>query len=389
MKLDGKRRVALVALAVVVVGILGSVIARGQAAAPAADKPLLAEQAFKNIQVLRGLSVTEFMDTMGFLASSLDANCTTCHGEAAVASTNWDGYAKDVVPAKQTARMMIVMVDAINLQYFGGKQVVTCYSCHRFGKVPKVIPELAMQYSNAPDADPDEIFEQAKGQPTPDQLLADYFKAIGGAAKLQPINSMVAKGTWQGYEDTEQHDLQIYFKAPNQRTWIVNNHGALTTNTFDGKNGWSAAPFTDVPITLVTLTGSDLDNARVDAQLTLPWRVKESLTDLRVGRQITVGDKDLNILQGYSADKSPVKLYFDDETKLLVRIVRYTSSKLGRQPTQFDFSDYREVNGIKIPFYWLTTWVNGRTKTQLTQVQFNAPVEASRFAKPVAPPQGN
>jgi outer membrane lipoprotein-sorting protein len=122
--------------------------------------------------------------------------------------------------------------------------------------------------------------------------------------------------------------------------------------------------------------------------LTLPWRVKESLTDLRVGRQITVGDKDLNILQGYSADKSPVKLYFDDETKLLVRIVRYTSSKLGRQPTQFDFSDYRDVNGIKMPFYWLTTWVNGRTKTQLTQVQFNVPVEAARFAKPVAPPQG-
>jgi outer membrane lipoprotein-sorting protein len=388
MKLEGMRRAALVALAVVVAGSWGSVAVRGQAG-PAAEKPLLAEQVFKNVQVLRGMPVGEFMDTMGFLAASLDANCTTCHGPEAVQSTNWDGYAKDVVPLKQTARMMIVMVDAINKQYFGGKQVVTCYSCHRFGKVPKVIPELAMQYSPAPDPDPDEILEQAKGQPTPDQLLADYFKAIGGAAKLQPITSMVAKGTWQGYEDTEQHDLQIYAKAPNQRTWIVNNHGALTTNTFDGKTGWSAAPFTDVPITLVTLTGSDLDNARVDAQLALPWRIKESLTDLRVGRQISVGDKDLNILQGYSADKSPVKFYFDDDTKLLVRIVRYTTTKLGRQPTQFDYSDYRDVNGIKIPFYWVTTWVNGRTKTQLTQVQFNTPIEASRFAKPAAPPQGN
>jgi outer membrane lipoprotein-sorting protein len=388
MKLEGMRQAVLVALAVIVAGSLGSVVVRGQAA-PVADKRLLAEQVFKNIQVLRGLTVGEFMDTMGFLAASLDANCTTCHGEAAVQSTNWDGYAKDVLPAKQTARMMIVMVDAINRQYFGGKQFVTCYSCHRFGKTPKVIPELAMQYSNAPDTDPDEILEQAKGQPTPDQLLADYFKAIGGAAKLQTITSMVAKGTWQGYEDTEQHDLQIYVKAPNQRTWIVNNHGALTTNTFDGKNGWSAAPFTDVPITLLALTGSDLDNARVDAQLSFPWRVKESLTDLRVGHQISVGDQDLNILQGYSADKSPVKLYFDDDTKLLVRIVRYTTTKVGRQPTQFDFSDYRDVNGIKIPFYWVTTWVDGRTKTQLTQVQFNAPIEASRFAKPAAPPQGN
>jgi len=384
MKLEGKRRAGLVVLAVVAAGMWGSAAAWGQA-----DKPLLAEQVFKNVQVLRGMTVSQFMDTMGFMAASLDANCTTCHGEAAVQSTNWDGYAKDIVPLKQTARMMIVMVEAMNRQYFGGKQELTCYSCHRFGKVPKVIPELAVQYSPAPDVDPDEILEQIKGRPTPDQLLGDYFKAIGGEAKLQTITSYVAKGTWQGYEDTEQHDLQIYAKAPDQRAWIVNNHGALTTNTYDGKNGWVAAPFTDVPVTLVTLSASELDNARVDAELVFPWRVKEALTDLRVGPQITVGDKDLNILQGYSADHSPVKLYFDDDSKLLVRIVHYTTTKLGRQPTQFDYSDYREVNGIKVPFYWLTTWVNGRTKTQLNQVQFNVPIEASRFAKPAAPPAGN
>jgi photosynthetic reaction center cytochrome c subunit len=372
-----------VALGMIVACVIGVATVSGQAGV--AEKPLLAEQVFKNVQVLRGVSVGEFMDTMGFLAASLDANCTTCHGEAAVAGANWDGYAADVIPAKQTARMMMVMVNALNQSYFGGRQVVTCYSCHRFGKVPKIVPELAMQYSNAPEQDPDEVVAQVRGRPSPDQVLDDYFKAIGGAAKVAGINSVVAKGTWQGYEDTEQHSLQIYAKAPDQRMTVVDNHGGLTTNTYDGRNGWLAAPFTDVPVTLVALGDSDLDNARVDAQLSFPGRIKQSLTDLRVGRPFVINDRDITIVQGYSAGKSPVKLYFDDETKLLVRVVRFTNTKLGRQPTQFDYSDYRDVNGIKIPFHWVTTWVNGRSKTQLSEVQFNVPIDGAKFAKPAAP----
>jgi outer membrane lipoprotein-sorting protein len=333
--------------------------------------------------------VTEFMETMGFFAASLDANCTSCHGAESVSGTNWDGYASDAMPMKQAARRMVIMVSAINQSYFGGRQIVNCYSCHRFGKTPKIIPELAIQYGDAPDQDPDEILAQAPGQPTPDKVLDEYFKAVGGAAKLSAVASVVAKGTWQGYEDTEQHPLQIYAKAPDQRTTIVDNHGGLTTNTYDGRNAWVAAPFTDVPVTLVALDGSDLDNARVDAQLLFPGRIKQALTDLRVGRPFTIKDRDITILQGYSARKSPVKLYFDDETKLLVRMVRYTDTKLGRQPVQFDYSDYRDVNGVKMPFFWLTTWTNGRSKTQLNDVQLNVPIDAAKFAKPAAPPSGN
>src|SRR5580765_3343249 len=171
MRASVKRAVLLV-MGAFVVGVFGTVWASGQAAPQ--EKPLLAEQVFKNVQVLRGMSVNEFMDTMGFLAASLDANCTTCHGEAAVQGANWDGYASDVVPLKQTARRMIVMMNAINQSYFSGRQVLTCYSCHRFGKTPKIIPELAVQYSSAPDQDPDEILAQVPGRPTPDQVLDDY-----------------------------------------------------------------------------------------------------------------------------------------------------------------------------------------------------------------------
>jgi outer membrane lipoprotein-sorting protein len=353
--------------------------------AKAQDKAPLAEEVFKNVQVLKGMSVSEFMDTMGFFAASLDANCTTCHGQDSGGS--WESYASDKIPQKQTARRMILMMNMINQTYFSGRQVLTCYSCHRFGRKPEIVPDLTVQYGDAPDKDPIEIATQVQGQPTPDEVLEKYFKAIGGADKLSSITSFVAKGTWQGYDDTEQHTLEIYAKAPNQRTSIVNNHGALTTNTYDGRNGWIAAPYTDVPVTLLPLDGSDLDNARVDAEFSFPAQIKRFLTDLRVGPAFTIGDKDVTILQGYSAAKSPVKLYFDSENGLLLRMVRYTTSRVGRQPTQFDYSDYRDVNGVKMPFHWVTTWVDGRSKTQLTQVQLNVAIEPGKFGKPAEPPK--
>lgn len=355
--------------------------ANAQDASP--EKPLLAEQVFKNVQVLRGISVKEFMDTMGFFAASLDANCTTCHGQGSGGS--WDSYASDDVPQKQIARKMILMMNAINQSYFGGKQALTCYSCHRFGRTPKLVPDLTVQYGDAPDEDPEEILTQAAGQPTPDQVLHKYYEALGGVDKVAGISSFTAKGTWQGYDDTEQHPLEIFAKAPDQRTTIVNNRGALTTNTYDGRNGWTAAPIIDVPVTLLALSGSELDNARVDAELSFPAKIAQSLTDLRVGLPFSIDGKDVTVVQGYSAAKSPVKLYFSDDTGLLVRVVRYTTSRVGRQPTRFDYSDYRVVNGIKIPFFCLTTWVDGRSKTQLTEVQLNVPIDAGKFAKPADP----
>jgi len=368
-------------IVIIFLSVMSLVLFRGRAKAQ--EKPPLAEQVFKNVQVLRGMSVNEFMETMGVFAASLDANCTTCHGQDSGGS--WESYASDTLPQKQTARRMIVMMNMINQTYFSGRQVLTCYSCHRFGRRPEIVPDLTVQYSDAPEKDPIEIVSQAQGQPTPEEVLSNYFKAIGGEDKLSNITSIVAKGTWQGYDDTEQHPLEIYAKAPNQRTSVVDNRGALTTNTYDGTNGWIAAPYTDVPVTLLPLDGSDLDNARVDAELSFPAQIKRSLTDLRVGPPFIIGDKDVSVLQGYSPAKSPVKLYFDAETGLLLRIVRYTTSRVGRQPTQFDYSDYRDVNGIKMPFHRVTTRVDGRSKTQLTEVQQNVPIDQTKFRKPAEP----
>src|SRR5690348_12962411 len=174
------------------------------AQADSTQKPQMAEQYFKNIQVLRGISVKELMDTMGFFAASLGENCTFCHVEES--SGDWAKYAEDNAN-KQTARRMILMMNAINKSYFGGRRMLTCYSCHRGGESPRVTPNLAEQYSAPVLEEPDEITEQPVGVPSADQILDKYVQALGGAQQLANLATFVAKGTYQGYDDPEKRPL--------------------------------------------------------------------------------------------------------------------------------------------------------------------------------------
>jgi len=96
-----------------------------------------------------------------------------------------------------------------------------------------------------------------------------------------------------------------------------------------------------------------------------------------------IDDSDVQVLEGTDAGKTPVKLYFDKNSGLLVRMVRYTNTLVGPIPTQVDYSDYRAVAGVKMPFKWTTTWVSGQSTTELNEIQPNVAIDAARFAKPI------
>src|SRR5262245_48958151 len=135
--------------------------------AGAQEKPLMAEDVFKNVQVLKGIPVNQFMETMGFFSAALGYNCTNCHGDEVLG--NWEKYAVDI-PLKRTARRMIQVVSTINKDLFGGREAVTCYTCHRGSPSPKVVPSLLEQYSEPPPDDPNEveISRKAPAAPTAD-----------------------------------------------------------------------------------------------------------------------------------------------------------------------------------------------------------------------------
>src|SRR5882724_12422650 len=117
-----------------VVWMLCAAMISGQAGPQ--QKPPMAEEVFKNVQVLKGIPVDEFMGTMGFFSASLGLNCTDCHVDES--GGNWAKYADDNA-LKQTTRRMIRMVMSINQTSFGGRQLVTCNTCHRGTRHPNVM----------------------------------------------------------------------------------------------------------------------------------------------------------------------------------------------------------------------------------------------------------
>jgi outer membrane lipoprotein-sorting protein len=371
------QRTIVTALGIALASLLGAARTGGQA--ESAQKPLMAEQYFKNVQVLRGISVKEFMDTMGFFAASLGENCTFCHVEES--SGDWTKYADDNAN-KQTARKMILMMNGINKSYFGGSRKMTCYSCHRGGETPRVTPNLAEQYSAPVLEVPDEITEQAPGVPSAAQILDKYIQALGGAQRLSSQTNFVARGTYQGYDDPEKRPAEIYAKAPDERAVIVHTPNGDSTTTYDGHSGWIAAPDTDQPMPVMALTGGDLQGAKIDASLNFPAGLKQDFTKWLVGPDTTINDRDVQVVQGSNPGESPVKFYFDQQSGLLVRVVRYTNLPVGLNPTQIDLADYRDVSGIKVPFRWTVTWTDGRSVTELDQVQPNVAIDAGKFGKP-------
>jgi outer membrane lipoprotein-sorting protein len=357
----------------------------GAQAAPQ-EKPQMADDIFKNVQVLKGLTVDEFMGTMGFIAASLSMNCIDCHSVEAASDVT--KYAVDT-PIKQTARKMILMVKMINASNFGGKQTVTCYSCHRSGNSPKAIPSLAEQYGTPPPEDPNEVElvgEPRPGTPTPDQLFDRYIQALGGAQQLAKVTGFVAKGTYEGFDTgDEKAPVEVYAKAPNQLTVIVHIPQGDSIRTYDGHTGWVTSTGTLLPLPVLGLAGGNLEGAKLDAELSFPAQIKQTLTGWKTGFPPTyIDDNEVDVVEGTSALKTPVKLYFDKKSGLLVRQLRYTLTAIGTNPTQVDYSDYRDVNGVKIPFHYTTTWTDGRSTTELASVQANVPIDASKFAKPAA-----
>jgi len=365
------------------VGIGQHALALQGAQAPATAKPLMVDDVFKNVQALKGISVDDFLLTMGIMCAAVGSDCVGCHPAAGTDQVDW---AFDT-PRKRTARRMVQMVQTINKDNFGGRQVVTCWTCHRGRDRPVMTPTLDTVYGE-PTLEFDDVLTPAKGVPTVDELLGKYMQAIGGEANVGRVRSFVATGKSVGYRGFGGGGIvEVSAQAPDKRATHINfpeyPDRGLSVRTYDGRTGWIATPLAVVP--KYELGGSERDGARLDAMLAFPSQIKQALTDLRVGPPSTIDDKDMNVLQGNGPNGTLATLYFDDKTNLLVRMVRHGRSPIGRVPTQVDYSDYRDVGGIKFPFRWTFAWLDGRDNFEFADVKINVPIDAARFGEPNLP----
>jgi hypothetical protein len=363
-----------VAATVVLTGLLLQAAVRAQGAPPADTVPL-SDEVFRSVQILKGIPVDTFFESMGMFASAMGNDCTFCHVKEAYFDKS---QFAQVTPRMQRARQMLLMMGDLNDRYFAGRTRVTCFTCHRGSQSPISEPDLSIQYGE-PYEDPNARDFPVDTRVTADQIFDKYLQALGGAAKLSALTSYTARGMYEGFDTAfEQRPVVLYAKAPNQQTMVVHLATGASTRVFDGKNGWMAGG--DTPVPLLTLTEGNLDRARLEAIVAFPAGLRQTFPRWRVGRTAIDG-KEVRLVQGMGAAQALANFYFDD-AGLLVRFVRWTRTPVGFIPTQVDYADYRDVNGVKVPFDRKVTQTYMQAHVIITDVQANAPIEGSRFAKP-------
>lgn len=339
-----------------------------------------AEQAFKNIQVLKGVPAEQVVPAMQFISASLGVECEFCHVQ--------NEFDKDDKKNKATARKMIQMQMAINKDHFDGHQEVTCNSCHRGSNDPVAIPIISdgepkparaeVAAGAAPGTTPSAPGTTPQQRPSADPILDRYVQALGGAEAVQKVSSRVEKGSL--ILPRGQVPVEIFAKAPNKRATIVHQPNGDSTTAYDGHAGWlgnTGRPPRD-------MSEQENDAVRLDADFHFATDLKQIFSQFRVGRPEKIGDRQAAVVFAIRQGQSPVRLYFDDQSGLLVRLVRYAQTPLGRNPTQIDYADYRDAGGVKIPYRWTIARPSGRFTIQVDQVQQNVAIDDAKFTKPAA-----
>jgi photosynthetic reaction center cytochrome c subunit len=190
----------------------------------------------------------------------------------------------------------------------------------------------------------------------------------------------VQKGTLTAFGG-EHFPVEIYAKAPDRRISILHLKGGESVTAFDGKQGWLS-----VPGRVHMMSAAENDAARIDADFHFAVHVKSLYQKFRVDRGEKIDGHDTYVVVGQSEGQPPLQLYLDQQSGLLLRLVRYAETPLGRNPTQIDYTDYRDADGVKVPFRWTLARPGNRFTIQVDQLQQNVPVDDAKFAPPPPPP---
>jgi photosynthetic reaction center cytochrome c subunit len=331
-----------------------------------------AEQVYKNIQVLKGMPADQLIPTMQFIAASLGAQCDFCHLENA--------FEKDDKETKQTARKMMRMVFAINKDNFEGQKKVTCYACHRGAYKPVVTPVISGEPVEGMATEGDNHDNgNTLSLPSADKIIDQYVQAIGRMRFTTESSVRLEKGTVT--VGTAQFPVEVLTKGLANRVTTVHFPGGDSVTGFNAQAGWMSTPGRGPH----EMSPAELDGARMDVLPQTNINIKQIFKELRVQRPEKVNGRLAYVVSGMRDNRPPVQLYFDQESGLLVRLLRYVDTPIGLNPTEIDYADYREEGGAKIPFRWTIARSRTRFTVQIEQIQQGIRVDDERFAPPKRP----
>lgn len=351
------------------------IIQSSSAQNPTTSTEKTAELVNKNIQALKGLPESQLLPVMNYISTSLGVRCNFCHVNN---NGNWD-YASDEKGAKKTAREMILMTTGINKDVFKGIPEVSCYTCHR-GRT-SVVHTLSMPLPT-PEPRPSPAASPGGPQqpnPTAEQIIEKYYQALGGLAAIEKMKSRVLKGTITTSNGAELGYELVQSGADSVLATITTPQHAVIQRGFNGTIGWekSADGIRD-------LAANDIIYLRRYPDMFKDIKLKEQFSRVTFGGKQKIDGRDVYLVRGTNLAGKREVMFFDVETGFLVRRSFSTATSIGNIPEQVDFSDYRDVDGVKLPFMIRVSAIdpNHSLVRKFTEIKLNAPVDSKRFNKP-------
>lgn len=217
--------------------------------------------------------------------------------------------------------------------------------------------------------------------PTVEQVLNKYIEALGGRAAIEKVTSRVSKGSFEIPAFGANGTLTLYTKAPNKEALVMDvpSFGNVLTGC-DGNIAWSNNPMSG----LTESSGAALAAAKRDARFNRELYLKELYKTVEVKGKTKVGDQDAYVVQATPEEGTPDTFYFDTTTGLLVRADAERENPQGTQSVESYLKDYREVDGVKVPFTMEQVMPSMTITIKLDDVKNNVEIDDAKFVKPAA-----
>lgn len=360
------------------------------------QKPKTIGEVQQNIKVLGEFPQSQLIPMMNLMAASLGVRCNYCHVNK---SGQWD-YAADEKPEKNSAREMITMTLNINKTTASTNKEVSCFSCHRgrtspAGVVALPVPEPVRRGGpGGPAGQPGQpagpggaggaggpAAAAPAAIPRVEDILNKYVTALGGQAALDKMKTRVMIGTYTAANGMAAN-FQVDQAAPDKFHLTFTLPQGAMERGFNGSAGWEKGPrgVTD-------LSGPQLAEMKAAFGLFADITLKEQFTRMTV-RKDKLGDRDVYVIGAAAADGHRERLYFDAESGLLLRRTTATQTPVGVIPQETNFEDYRDVDGLKVPFTIRTLTVDLQTTAtrKYSEIKANTPLADEIFNKPAASP---
>lgn len=225
------------------------------------------------------------------------------------------------------------------------------------------------------------------GPLTADQIVQKHIQAIGGAEKLNAIQTLVVTGTASILGQTEA-PLTIQVKRPNLMRLEITFQGKKVVQAFDGSIAWTFNPLVNPEP-----KESSEDDTRA-AQESSDF-IGSNLVDYK-SKGNTVELVDRETIEGTAVYKlkitkksGAVEYDYLDASSFLPVKTEGRRRQLGQEILyESKIGDYKPVQGVLMPFN-VKQLVNGRLAMEITiaKMDANVPVDEAVFKLPAKPAQ--